>query len=60
MLAIKRLDLGGVSVGSVHVAVSYTKTIQQLGFVYEIFDSADTESHRYPSALLVVPHVVYM
>jgi putative transposase len=34
MLAIKRLDLGGVSVGSVHVAVSYTKTIQQLGFVF--------------------------
>jgi hypothetical protein len=48
MLAIKRLRLGGVSVGSVQVAVSNTKTIQQLGFVYANFDSADTESHRCP------------
>lgn len=34
MLAIKRLDLGGSSVSSAHVAVSNTKTTQQLEFVY--------------------------
>jgi hypothetical protein len=46
MLVIKRLDLGCASVSSAHVAVSNTKTIQQLGFVYGNFDSADTESQR--------------